>query len=224
MRVKSNVLSIISNNIEMRNRELKQKQVEQDNKQKEIELENAKKSEKLRVEERELKNRHIDYLETQRQKLKQELKEYKNPVVISFSSDEFTSGKKYLELKDKVESTRAKMLEARTNIISSWYIFFSKIGATLFFIFILIRLSSGNEELIESFTFLTVFQNILGEEALFLDFFFQDIPLISAISFLIAVGFRDYDSFFTKKTRTNLYIAFVISIFGLFISSMLFSY
>ena len=225
MRAKS-AISIISDNKQKRDEKIRAKNFEESNKKKEVELENLKKEEELKNEERKIKKRQLDYLVEEKNKLLNAINELKNPVVISFSADESVAGSKYIELKSKVENTRQKLLESRTKVISFQYILLAKFSATLFFLFILIRLSAENIELIESFVFLTIFQSILGSNnmALFLDLFLQDIPLISAISFVIAIGFKDYKSFFEDKTRTNLYILFCISVIGLFLSSMLFSY
>lgn len=225
MRAKS-VLSIISKNREKQVNEDKAKRQEELNKRKELELVNAKKAQELKEQERELKDKELAYLENKKSQILDEMKEFKNPFLVSFSGDELIAGAKYIELKNKVERVRKQMHESRSKVIDSKYILLSKLSATLFFIFILVRLTAENRELIESFTFINIFQSVLGESdfPLMLDFFAQDTFLISAISFAIALGFRDYKSFFEKDTRTKLYILFCSSIVGLFCSSLLFSY
>ena len=133
---------------------------------------------------------------------------------------------KYVELKDRVETARSNMLENRASVVNIWYILLAKMSGTLFFIFILIRLAGEERDLIASFTFIPIFRMIFGysDMLLFIDFFFQDIFIVTAISFLIAFGFKNYSSFFENETRTNLYLLFGFSILGLFLSSMLFAY
>lgn len=222
----SSSIKIISDNKVKKDKHLKAQNLEAENRKREIELENSKKEQKLKEENDLLVKRKVNYLEEEKRKSLEDIQQIKNPVVISFAGDESLAGYKYVELKQRVHVSRSNMLEARVEVLNPWYIWFAKLSGTLFFIFILTRLAGEERDLIASFTFITIFQSILGETdmTLFIDFFCQDIPLVTAISFLIAVGFKDYENFYENKTRTNLYILFGMSICGLFLSSMLFAY
>jgi len=225
MRTTSSI-EIINGNKAKKEERKKVQDLEVLNKQKEINLENEKKAQKLKEEKNLLVKEQIKYLENEREESIQSIQKIKNPVIISFSGDEALAGMKYVELRERVEIARSNMLDARESIANIWYILLAKVSGTLFFIFILIRLAGEERDLIASFTFIPIFRMLFGESdmSLFIDFFLQDIPLVTAISFLIAFGFKNYSGFFENETRTNLYLLFGFSILGLFLSSMLFAY
>lgn len=96
----------------------------------------------------------------------------------------------------------------------------------IFFIFILTRLAADNISLLESFVMLSVFRELYGVSkiSLFADMVLQDYLIVLAISFIIAVSFKNSEAFFDAKLKTKLLYGFGIGIVGLFISSMLFTY
>lgn len=222
----SSTLDILSQNKQKRNEQIKDENLQKQNKQKEFELENEKKAQKLKEEKRALKEEHINYLEDEKIRMQEDIQRIKNPVTISFSGDEAVAGRKYVQLKNKVEIISEERLQARTKALNIKYIFFIKLAATLLFVFILMRLAGEEQDLIASFTYISVFTLLIGENnmALFFDFVVQDIALVSAIAFAIAASFKDYDGFYETKTRTKLFVLFGFSLIGLFVSAMLFAY
>jgi hypothetical protein len=181
---------------------------------------------RIKDEEREKRTKKIEYLEAKQTNLLSNIRNIKNPVVISFSADEQIAGKKYKELKNKVDATRLELLNIRHSVLKPWQIFLTKVCTTVFFIFILSRLAGENKELIESLTFIDVFQNLLqySKISLFLDFLLQDLFIVASISYAIAMTMKNSTTFLRPETKTTLFWALGFSAIGLFISSMLFSY
>lgn len=219
-------LNIIAENLLKKDEQSKQAEREAEEKRRSEDLEHEKRTQKLNEKEVQVINKKIDFLNSEKENLMNCIDESVNPLVISFIGDENVVADKYIHLKNKIEAVQNDRNNIRVNSLSITQIFLAKLSATLFFIFILIRLASENTELIESFVFISIFQNIFGASmmTLYIDLVLQDYPLVIAISYIIAISFKNYDSFYLNTTRTKLFFTFGFFIAGLFVSSMLFSY
>ncbi len=219
-------MDIIAENILKKELQTKKEETEAKEQKRKRDVEHEKEVQKRKDKELQTINKKIAYLNDEKTNLLTRIEEYKNPIAISFIGDESVLADKYISLKEKTKTVQNDRDTIRVNTLSITQIFLTKLSATLFFIFILIRLASENTELIESFVFVSIFQSIFGASmmTLYIDLVLQDYPLVIAISYIIAISFKNYDSFYLNSTRTKLFTAFGFFIIGLFVSSMLFSY
>ena len=145
-------------------------------------------------------------------------------VVCNFNSDYETASLKYYLLKEEVEGAHARLLNIRASVLSYWQIIALKVSVAMLFIVIIMRLIGENTLLLESFTYVVLFQLIFdGITALVLDFFIQDVALISAISTAISLLYKDSDYMYSKDVINHSTYVFIGSIVGLFVSSVLYS-
>jgi hypothetical protein len=219
-------LSIIANNIIKQDVKLQQEQREAAEKKHQEDIEYEKRAQKLKEQDRKMLKEKITFLEKERNDLLKHIEDYTNSVTISFIGEEEVVADEYIYLKDTIQTVTQSRDNTRVNSLTKVQILLAELAATAFFIFILIRLASENDDLLYSFVFLSIFQGIFGESmmTLYADLVLQDYPLVLAISYIIAISFKDYDSFYSTKIRKKLFYALGFFIIGLFVSSMLFSY
>lgn len=219
-------VNIIAENLLKKDEQLQQEKREAEEKTLKEKIEHEKNVQKLKEKELLIINKKVDFLNDERADVLTRIENCVNPIAISFIGDENIVADKYIHLKNKIQIVQNDRDNIRAVSLNITQIMLAKLSATLFFIFLLIRLASENTELIESFVFISIFQGIFGISmmTLYIDLVLQDYPLVIAISYIIAISFKNYDSFYLNSTRTKLFFAFGFFVMGLFVSSMLFSY
>jgi hypothetical protein len=187
--------------------------------------ENEKKALKLKKEQKEINDDEILLLETEVEKEITVLNGISNVVSVSFDSNEEMEANKYVRLTGQMEKIQTNIDNITGNVLSIYYLFWFKIATTTLVIFLFIRAAGEDDTLIKSFLYLNIFESLFEQDyAFYIDLLIQDILIVTAIAFSIAIVARDYDSFFSLKIRSRIIIAFLISVIGLFVSSSLYNY
>lgn len=185
-----------------------------------------KRIEKVKVqkeEKRALVDSEIKYQEDGAKKVLKGISELESPVICNFNSDFETASLKYYKLKTEVEEAHSRLLNIRASVLSYWQIVALKVSVAMLFIVIIMRLIGDNLLLLESFTYVVLFQYLFdGITALVLDFLIQDVILISGISLAISLLFKDSDYMYSKDVTKHALYAFLGATVGLFISSVLY--
>ena len=146
-----------------------------------------------------------------------------NPVSANFNSDYEVASQKYVYLLEGAEEANKNVMEIRARVLPLPKIFALEASVAILFIVIIMRLIGENETLLESFTFVTAFQYIFsGLTGLLLDFFIQDIFLITSISMAISLLCKDSDYIYSNDVVKHSLYVFIGAIIGLFISSILY--
>ncbi len=189
----------------------------------EQELKRIAKANTQKEEKRALVDSEIKYQEDGIKKTLKSISELDSPVVCNFNSDFETASLKYYKLKTEVEEAHTGLLNMRQSVLSPWQIFALKVSVAMLFIVIIMRLIGDNILLLESFTYVVLFQYLFnGITALVLDFLIQDIILISGISLAISLLFKDSDYMYSKDIIKHSLYMFLGATVGLFISSVLY--
>jgi len=184
------------------------------------ELENKQAQEKKK---RALLSEDIKNTKDDTQSVIKEIALLNNPVITNFNSDYEVASKKYVELLESTEKANKNVMQIRARVLPLSKIFALEASVAILFIVIIMRLIGENETLLESFTFVTVFQYIFsGLTGLLLDFFIQDMFLITSISMAISLLFKDSDYIYSEKVVQHSLYGFIGAIIGLFISSILY--
>ncbi len=220
-------ISLIATQMLKNSNKRKEEKKLQDSNDKELaneqELKRIAKANTQKEEKRALIDLEIKYQEDGVKKTLRSISELESPVVCNFNSDFETASLKYYKLKAEIENTHTRLLGTRASVLSYWQILALKASVAMLFIVIIMRLIGDNILLLESFTYVMLFQYLFdGITALVLDFLIQDIILISSISLAISLLFKDSDYMYSKDvTKHSLYV-FLGAVVGLFISSVLY--
>ncbi|WP_428739384.1 hypothetical protein [Sulfurimonas sp.] len=219
-------INILRENLIQQNAEHEQRKQQLEEQKLKDKIEHEKQVQKLKEKEQEMIHKKIAFLDEEKNNILSRIKECHTPVVISFLGNENAVADKYIQLKKQIQTVEIARDEMKAISLSILQIFLAKLSATLFFIFLLVRLASENTELLENFVFISIAQMLFGESmmTLYIDLVLQDFPLVIAISYIIAISFKSYKNFYLNTTRTKLFIAFGVFIFGMFLSSILFAY
>lgn len=220
-------ISLITAQILKNTNKRKEEKKLQDTNDKELaneqELKRIAKTNTQKEEKRALVDSEIKYQEDGIKKTLKSISELDSPVVCNFNSDFETASLKYYKLKTEVEEAHTGLLDMRRSVLSYWQILTLKASVAMLFIVIIMRLIGDNILLLESFTYVMLFQYLSsGITALVADFLIQDIILISGISLAISLLFKDSNYMYSKDvTKHSLYV-FLGATVGLFISSVLY--
>ena len=221
-------MSLIATQMLKNSNQLKKEKELQNAKDKELanerELQRIEKAIAQKGEKRALVDSEIKYQEDGIKKALRGISELESPIVCNFNSDFQTASLKYYKLKTEIEDAHARLLNIRASVLSYWQIIALKASVAILFIVIIMRLIGENTLLLESFTYVVLFQLMHdGIIALVLDFFIQDVALISAISTAISLLYKDSDYMYSKDVTKHSTYVFIGSIVGLFVSSILYS-
>ena len=220
-------ISLIATQMLKNSNHRKEEKKLQETKDKELsnerELQRIEKAKAQKEEKRALVDSEIKYQEDGVKKALKGISELESPIVCNFHSDFETASLKYYKLKTEIENAHTRLLDTRASVLSYWQIVALKASVAMLFIVIIMRLIGDNILLLESFTYVMLFQYLFdGITALVLDFLIQDIILISSISLAISLLFKDSDYMYSKDvTKHSLYV-FLGAVVGLFISSVLY--
>jgi len=221
-----NKIKLLTNGLFKEEFQLKQEQREHHANTRQNDLEYEKKSLNLQKQEQELAHKKIEIFKKEEKLLLDDIAQLHTPVQINFESNEELVANRYIYLKNTIPKMEEERDALRAKTLTKTQIILAEFAAMIFFIFILTRLAAENISLLESFVMLSVFRELYGVSkiSLFADMVLQDYLIVLAISFIIAVSFKNSEAFFDAKLKTKLLYGFGIGIIGLFISSMLFSY
>ena len=221
-----NKIKSLTNSLFKEELELQQEQREHHANSRQNDLEYEKKSLHLQKQEQELAYKKIEIFKEEEKLLLDDIAQLHAPVQINFESNEELVANRYIYLKNNIPRMEEERDALRAKTLTKTQIILAEFAAMIFFIFILTRLAADNISLLESFVTLSVFRELYGVSkiSLFADMVLQDYLIVLAISFIIAVSFKNSEAFFDAKLKTKLLYGFGIGIVGLFISSMLFTY
>lgn len=217
--------SIVFENKKSNENKENQKKLEAENKAKELNLAEKEKEANLNAKKRELDEKELGFLSNQYESLEESMHNLSNVIHINFNSAFELSSVKYDALKRHTEEVRREMLEARKETLTLKTISILKLCAALLITFIVVRVVSDNETLLESMTYITPFALLLDNfTGTVLDFVIQDFVLISACSFFISIVFAQSEFLQSKKVITHATIGLIIGISGLILSALLYTF